>query len=84
MVWKEFQKRNAIQLKAVYSDPKAPLFERKLAECIRKGDWKVLEGMMNQTYGAPKQRVETVDTTPHGIKLTILRPKDEPSDDTKK
>ena len=77
-------KLDEAELKAVYSDPKAPLFERKLAECIRKGDWKVLEGMMNQTYGAPKQRVETVDTTPHGIKLTILRPKDEPSDDTKK
>ena len=77
-------KLDEAELKAVYSDPKAPLFERKLAECIRKGDWKVLEGMMNQTYGQPKQRVETVDTTPHGIKLTILRPKDEPHDETKK
>lgn len=63
------------ELKLVFNDPKSSLFERKLAECIMNGDWKVLEGMMNQVYGQPKQKVETVDTTPHGIELTILQPK---------
>ena len=63
------------ELKLVFNDPKSSLFERKLAGCIRNGDWKVLEGMMNQVYGQPKQKVETVDTTPHGIELTILQPK---------
>ena len=63
------------ELKLVFNDPKSSLFERKLAGCIRNGDWKVLEGMMNQVYGQPKQKVETVDTTPRGIELTILQPK---------
>lgn len=46
------------QLKKVFEDPKASLFERKLAGCIANGDWKQLEGMMNQVYGLPKQNVE--------------------------
>lgn len=36
----------------------APLFERKLATCIAKGQWKEIEGMMNQVYGAPKQQID--------------------------
>lgn len=48
------------QLKKVFEDPKASLFERKLAGCIANGDWKQLEGMMNQVYGMPKQNVEVV------------------------
>lgn len=35
-------------------DKDAPLFERKLAICIARGQWKEIEGMMNQVYGAPK------------------------------
>lgn len=46
------------ELQRVYEDPKAPLFERKLAQCIAKGEWKQIEGMMNQVYGMPKQNVE--------------------------
>lgn len=46
------------ELKRVYEDPSASLFERKLAGCIAQGDWKQLEGMMNQVYGLPKQNVE--------------------------
>ena len=48
------------QLKKVFEDPKASLFERKLAGCIANGDWKQLEGMMNQVYGMPKQNVEVM------------------------
>ena len=39
----------------VANDDSAPLFERKLATCIEKGNWKEIEGMMNQVYGMPKQ-----------------------------
>lgn len=46
------------ELKKLYEDPKAPLFERKLAGCIAQGEWKQIEGMMNQVYGLPKQNVE--------------------------
>lgn len=52
------------ELKNVATDKDAPLFERKLATCIAKGQWKEIEGMMNQVYGQPKQSVETIDLTP--------------------
>ena len=38
--------------------------ETTLASCIAKGDWKVVEGMMNQVYGQPKQQVETTILEP--------------------
>lgn len=63
------------ELKAVYDDESRPLFERKLATFILNGDWKTYRDMIAEVYGQPKQKVETVDTTPHGIELTILEPK---------
>lgn len=52
------------ELRKVAADKTAPYFERKLASCITKGDWKVVEGMMNQVYGQPKQQVETTILEP--------------------
>ena len=52
------------ELKTVATDKDAPLFERKLAMCIAKGQWKEIEGMMNQVYGQPKQKIETTVTAP--------------------
>lgn len=52
------------ELREVAADKNAPYFERKLANCIAKGDWKVVEGMINQVYGFPKQSVESIDLTP--------------------
>lgn len=43
------------ELLAIVQDKNAPYFERKLARCINKGDWQVIQGMMNQVYGMPKQ-----------------------------
>ena len=62
------------ELKEVASDKNAPYFERKLAICINKGDWKVIESQINQVYGAPKQQVETIDRTPRAIEVTVLKP----------
>ena len=62
------------ELKKVASDKNAPYFERKLAVCINKGDWKVVESMINQCYGTPKQQVETIDKTPNEIKVEMLKP----------
>lgn len=42
------------ELRNLAGDKDAPLFERKLAMCIARGQWKEIEGMMNQVYGAPK------------------------------
>lgn len=57
-------KLTADELKKVAGDDKAPLFERKLATCIAKGNWKEIEGMMNQVYGQPKQKIENTIVTP--------------------
>lgn len=46
------------ELRDIAIDKEAPLFERKLANCIATGKWKEIEGMMNQVYGQPKQLVE--------------------------
>lgn len=46
------------ELRSLAQDADAPLFERKLATCIAKGQWKEIEGMMNQVYGAPKQQID--------------------------
>ena len=62
------------ELMEVAKDKDAPYFERKLAVCINKGDWKVIEGMVNQCYGTPKQQVETIDKTPKAIKVEVLKP----------
>lgn len=50
------------ELKQIVANKEAPLFERKLATCIAKGNWKEIEGMMNQVYGQPKQKIETTVT----------------------
>ena len=51
-------KLSEAELRTLAQDKDAPLFERKLANCIATGKWKEIEGMMNQVYGAPKQIVE--------------------------
>lgn len=47
-------KLSEAELKEIALDKEAPLFERKLANCIATGKWKEIEGMMNQVYGQPK------------------------------
>lgn len=51
-------KLSEAELRDLATDKEAPLFERKLANCIAIGKWKEIEGMMNQVYGQPKQLVE--------------------------
>lgn len=46
------------ELQAICEDDKAPAFEKKLARCIARGEWREIEGMINQVYGYPKQQVE--------------------------
>lgn len=52
------------ELKDLAINKEAPLFERKLATCIAKGNWKEIEGMMNQVYGQPKQKIEQTVIAP--------------------
>lgn len=66
------------ELKGIYQDKNRPLFERKLAGFINKGDWKTIESMINQVYGSPKQQTETtLDVKPSAIEIKVLKPKED-------
>lgn len=52
------------ELVDVANDKQAPYFERKLARCINKGEWREIESMINQVYGQPKQTVEQHNVIP--------------------
>ena len=60
------------ELMQIVKDKDAPYFERKLATCINKGDWQVIQGMMNQVYGLPKQINEN-----RNIELKPILPMDD-------
>ena len=51
------------ELRAIAEDKKSPLFERKLAIAIRKGEWREIKEMIQEVYGKPK---ENVDVTSNG------------------
>lgn len=50
------------ELRKVVDDKEAPYFERKVANCLAKGDWKTLESMINQVYGQPVQKEITKES----------------------
>ena len=50
-------------LRKVAEDKDAPLFERKLATAIAKGQWREIKEMIQEVYGKPK---ENVDVTSNG------------------
>lgn len=54
----QMMKLTSDDLKAVAADESAPLFERKLAIAINKGDWKEIKEMIHEVYGMPKQTIE--------------------------
>ena len=60
----QMMKLSLAEIEDLADDVDAPLFERKLANAIIDGDWKIIEGMTNQVYGYPKQSVEQVNLTP--------------------
>ena len=57
------------ELRKIAEDKKAPLFERKLAIAIRKGEWREIKEMIQEVYGKPK---ENVDLTTGGEPMTAL------------
>ena len=46
------------ELFEIVKDKSVPYFERKLAGCINRGEWKEIESMINQVYGQPKQQID--------------------------
>lgn len=46
-------------LRQVAEDTSAPLFERKLAIAVKKGDWREIKEMIEQVYGKAKETIDT-------------------------
>lgn len=63
------------ELRSLAQDTEAPLFERKLATCIAKGQWREIESMMNQVYGFPKQETKVEMAEPKPLVDLTKRPK---------
>lgn len=55
----KMMKMSEKELMEVYADKNAPLFERKLASFINKGEWDEIRGMIQEVYGTPKSTVVT-------------------------
>ncbi len=64
----QMMKLNVEELTAIVKNPKTPLFEIRMANAIKNGDWKVIDGMISQVYGKPSQ---TVDMTSGGEKINV-------------
>jgi len=63
------------ELKEIYQDKNRPLFERKLAGFINKGDWRTYKDMLSEVYGMPKQTQDIkADITPKSIEIKVLEP----------
>lgn len=58
----QMMKMSEKELREVVDDKDSPYFERKVANCLAKGDWKTLESMINQVYGAPVAKTITKET----------------------
>lgn len=56
-------------LRKIAEDKQAPLFERKLATAIAKGQWREIKEMIQEVYGKPK---ESVDVTTGGEPMRAL------------
>lgn len=50
--WLEcMMKMSEDELEAIYNNEKEPFFRRKLAKCIKDGDWSEIKDMIEQVYG---------------------------------
>ena len=65
----QMMKLSEPDLRKVAEDKDAPLFERKLATAIAKGQWREIKEMIQEVYGKPK---ESVDVTSGGEPMTAL------------
>ena len=50
--WLEsMMKMGETELQKIYDDEKTPLFKRKMAKCIKDGEWKEMKEMIQEVYG---------------------------------
>ena len=65
----QMMKLSEPDLRKIAEDKDAPLFERKLATAIAKGQWREIKEMIQEVYGKPK---ESVDVTSGGEPIKAL------------
>ena len=68
-------------LRKIAEDKAAPLFERKLATAIAKGQWREIKEMIQEVYGKPKESVD-VTTQGESINMPVVRIIDDRQRDT--
>lgn len=78
----QMMKLSEMELKKIATDEQAPLFERKLAIAIRKGEWKEIEAMINQVYGKPNQSIDMTSNGETVAPTTLVRFVDDRSKNT--
>lgn len=49
------------ELQKIYDDEKQPFFKRKLAKCIKNGEWKEIKEMIQEVYGKMPEMQITVE-----------------------
>lgn len=64
----QMMKLSEPDLRKIAKNEAAPLFERKLATAIAKGQWREIKEMIQEVYGKPQ---ENVDITSKGNQLNV-------------
>lgn len=50
--WLEsMMKMSETELQKIYDDEKTPFFKRKMAKCIKDGEWREIKEMIQEVYG---------------------------------
>ena len=60
--WLEtMMKMSENELQKIYDDEKQPFFKRKLAKCIKDGEWREIKEMVQEVYGKMPEMQITVE-----------------------
>lgn len=60
--WLEtMMKMSETELQKIYDDEKQPFFKRKLAKCIKDGEWREIKEMVQEVYGKMPEMQITVE-----------------------
>lgn len=60
--WLEtMMKMSEAELQKIYDDESGPFFKRKLAKCIKDGEWREIKEMVQEVYGKMPEMQITVE-----------------------
>lgn len=66
----QMMKLSEMELSLIIEDDGLPLFERRLAKAIIKGDWGVIRQIIHEVYGTPK---DSIDLNAMGEGIPIIK-----------